>query len=101
MRVGTAEMLRDLGHEVTEAPSGPEALARVGEGLKFDLLVTDYKMPRMNGAELARRMRAIRPDTPMLISGYTGAEEVAPDLIRLTKPFRQAELAEALVRFAA
>ena len=102
VRIGTAEMLRDLGHVVTEAPGGPEALARVGAGLEFDLLVTDYKMPRMNGAELAKRMRAIRPDTPiLLISGYIGVGDEAPDMIRLTKPFRQADLAEALVKLAA
>ena len=102
VRVGTAEMLRDLGHTVTEAPGGPEALARASEGLSFDLMVTDYKMPRMNGAELARRMRALRPGTPiLLITGYTGVEEEAPDLIRLSKPFRQADLAEALVKIAA
>ena len=102
VRTGTAEMLRDLGHSVTEALGGAEALDRVKGGLAFDLLVTDYKMPRMNGAELARQMRVIRPDTPiLLITGYTGIEEEAPDLMRLTKPFRQADLADALLRLPA
>ena len=102
VRTGTAEMLRDLGHSVTEALGGAEALDRVKGGLAFDLLVTDYKMPRMNGAELARQMRAIRPDTPiLLITGYTGVDEEAPDLMRLTKPFRQADLADALLRLPA
>ena len=102
VRSGTADMLRDLGHTVTEFPGGPEALARVADGLTFDLLVTDYKMPRMNGAELAKRVRAIRPRTPvLLISAYIGAEDEAPEFVRLTKPFRQADLAQALVRIAA
>jgi CheY-like chemotaxis protein len=102
VRAGAAEMLRDLGHTVTEAPGGLEALARIREGLTFDLLVTDYKMPRMNGAELARRIRALRPRIPiLLISGYTGAEDEAPEFVRLTKPFRQVDLAQALVRIAA
>lgn len=102
VRTGTAEMLRDLGHQVTEAPSGVDALARVSGGLSFDLLVTDYKMVRMDGAELARRVRAIRPRMPiLLISGYTGMEDEAPDMVRLTKPFRQADLVEALVKIAA
>jgi CheY-like chemotaxis protein len=102
VRGGTADMLRDLGHTVTESPGGPEALARVEDGLSFDLLVTDYKMPRMNGAELARQIRALRPRTPiLLISGYIGVEDEAPEFVRLTKPFRQADLARALVKIAA
>jgi PAS domain S-box-containing protein len=100
-RHGAAEMLRDLGHTVTEAPGGPEALARVDEGLAFDLLMTDYKMPRMNGAELAKRIRELRPGAPiLLISGYTGVEDEAPEFVRLTKPFRQADLAKALITIA-
>ncbi len=102
VRNGTADMLRDLGHTVTEASGGPEALVRIDEGLAFDLLVTDYKMPLMTGAELAKRIRALRPRTPiLLISGYTGVEAEAPEFLRLTKPFRQADLAEALIKIAA
>ena len=96
-RHGAAEMLRDLGHRVIESPGALEALERVDDGLAFDLLVTDYKMPRMTGAELATRIRAARPGTPiLLISGYTGVEDEAPEFVRLTKPFRQADLAKAL-----
>jgi PAS domain S-box-containing protein len=102
VRNGAAEMLRDLGHTVTEAPGGLEALARVEGGLPFDLLITDYKMPRMNGAELARKVRVLRPNTPiLLITGYTGGHEDAPEFTRLTKPFRQADLAKALTKIAA
>jgi PAS domain S-box-containing protein len=102
VRNGAAEMLRDLGHTVTEAPGGPEALARIDDGLTFDLLVTDYKMPRMNGAELAARVRARRPGTPVLIiTGYTGAYDDAPEFAHLTKPFRQVDLAKALIKIAA
>ncbi len=102
VRSGTAEMLRDLGHTVTEAPGGLEALERIEDGLTFDLLVTDYKMPRMNGSELAKRIRSLRPGTSiLLISGYTGVEDEAPEYMRLTKPFRQADLAHALIKIAA
>ncbi len=58
-------------------------------------------MPGMNGAELALEVRARKPGLPILIvSGYTEAEEIAPDLPRLTKPFRNAELAQSLAGLA-
>ncbi|MDO9487370.1 MAG: hypothetical protein Q7J32_03275, partial [Sphingomonadaceae bacterium] len=57
--------------------------------------------PGMSGAELARRLRNLRPDVPvLLITGYTGSAEEAADLPRLDKPFRQADLANALGRLA-
>ena len=50
----------------------------------------------MNGAELAREARAINPGLPVLIvSGYAEVDGLAPDLPRLTKPFRNAELVRA------
>ena len=98
VRTATAEMLRELGHVVTEAGSGAEALARLPE-LAPDIVVTDYKMPRMDGAELASRVREIRPALPLLlITGYTGRADEAPDLPRLDKPFRRADLAAAIER---
>jgi len=99
VRSATAEMLRDLGHSVVEAASGGEALIRLADGLPIDALVTDYKMPGMSGAELAKRMHELRPSVPvLLITGYTGSAEEAADLTRLDKPFRQADLASALTR---
>ena len=99
VRSGTAEMLRDLGHTVFEAASGGEALIRLADGLPIDALVTDYKMPGMSGAELAKRLRSLRPDTPvLLITGYTGSAVEAADLPRLDKPFRQIDLAMALMQ---
>ena len=102
VRAGTADMLRDLGHEVVAVGGGSEALGHITDDCRFDLLITDYKMPRMNGAQLAEKIKIIKPDMPiLLITGYTGVEEEAPDLMRLAKPFRQADLAEALIKIAA
>ncbi|MFO1062001.1 MAG: PAS domain-containing protein [Dongiaceae bacterium] len=93
VRAGTAEMLRELGHAVTEANGAAEALVRLADGTPFDLVVTDFMMPHMNGAELAQAVRDRRPDLPvLLITGYAGAEN-EPDLPRLAKPFRQGDLA--------
>ncbi len=95
VRMSTADMLADLGFEVLEAGSGEEALGLFREGAAVDLLVTDHLMPGMSGAELAREARALRPGLPVLIvSGYAEVEGLAPDLPRLVKPFRVAELAE-------
>jgi signal transduction histidine kinase len=76
VRVGTAEMLRDLGHDVTEASDGQGALLLLQEEPGFDAVVSDYKMPRMDGAELAERIRQVRPNMPiLLITGYTGTTD--------------------------
>jgi signal transduction histidine kinase/CheY-like chemotaxis protein len=97
VRAATAELIRDLGHEVAEAASGAEALARLEGGPDIDLLITDYLMPGMNGGELARKVEEIRPDIPvLLITGYTGSTKDALHLPRLAKPFGRAEIAEAL-----
>ena len=97
VRIATAELIRDLGHEVAEAESGAEALARLEAGLKIDVLITDYLMPGMNGGALARKVAEGRPDIPvLLITGYTGSTEDALHLPRLAKPFGRTEMAEAL-----
>ncbi|AHE53469.1 hypothetical protein NX02_08730 [Sphingomonas sanxanigenens DSM 19645 = NX02] len=100
VRNGTADMLRILGHRVAEASGGAEALRMLmAAPHEIELVITDYKMPGMDGAELAERIRAERPDMPMLlISGYTGAVDPIADIPRLNKPFGLGELAEALQR---
>jgi CheY-like chemotaxis protein len=97
VRMSTADMLSDLGFEVVEASSAEEALSLIGDGTRPDLLVTDHLMPGMTGAELARKARLLIAGLPILIvSGYAEVEGIAPDLPRLTKPFRNSELAERL-----
>jgi signal transduction histidine kinase/ActR/RegA family two-component response regulator len=99
VRVGTAEMMRDLGHQVREASGGFEALAILAEDGRFDVVVTDYKMPGMDGAELAGNVRKLRPDAAiLLITGYTGTGEAVANLPCLSKPFGQIEIATALGR---
>jgi CheY-like chemotaxis protein/two-component sensor histidine kinase len=99
VRMSTADMLNDLGYEVIEASSAEEALRLLKQGAPPDLIVTDHLMPGMSGAELAREVRATSPRLPILIvSGYAEVEGIAPDLPRLTKPFRNAELAERLAK---
>ena len=99
VRMSTADMLNDLGYDVVEAGSAEEALQLIEGGVVPAILVTDHLMPGMNGEELARSLRTRLPEIPVLIvSGYAEAEGIAPDLPRLTKPFRNAELADRLER---
>ncbi|MGN2251833.1 ATP-binding protein [Frateuria sp. GZRe12] len=97
VRDGTAAMLRELGHRVVEVGGAGEALEKLQDGLQIDVVVTDYKMPRMDGAELARRLRSVQPSLPvLLITGYSGHADDTHGLSRLAKPFRQADIAAAL-----
>ena len=96
VRAGTAEMLRALGHTVTEATGALDALRRLEAGAAIEVVVTDYMMPHMDGAELAHRIAERHPGMPVLvITGYAGGALDA-GLPVLAKPFRQADLAQAL-----
>lgn len=73
-----ADILSLSGHEVTEAGSGPDALEKV-RALSFDCVLTDIKMPEMNGVELHRQLREAQPGLPVvLMTAYA-----SDDLIRL------------------
>jgi PAS domain S-box-containing protein len=97
VRMSTADMLADLGYDVVEAGSAEEGLRLIHGGLEPAVLVSDHLMPGMSGAQLAREIRRLRPGLPVLIvSGYAEEEGIDPDIPRLTKPFRNAELAASL-----
>jgi signal transduction histidine kinase/CheY-like chemotaxis protein len=97
VRISTADMLGELGYVVVESESAEDAVRRIKQGLSPDLVVTDHLMPGMSGADLARWLRADHPTLPVLIiSGYADVDDLAPDLPRLAKPFRQVGLAEAI-----
>jgi CheY-like chemotaxis protein len=71
--VARKSVLEELGYQISTAAEGQAAL-ELYRGRKFDLVITDYKMPRMNGLELIQRIREIGTDTPIiLISGYADA----------------------------
>lgn len=103
VRATTVAMLSDLGHRVLEAGSGAQALDLLGAGESPDLVITDYLMPAMTGAELAREIRARKPGLPILLAtGYASlAGNVTTDLPLLPKPFEQAELAATVDRLIA
>jgi signal transduction histidine kinase/CheY-like chemotaxis protein len=92
--------LRSLQYQVTAVESGEQALATLDGGERFDLLLVDFAMPGMNGAEVARAAQNRQPDIKVLmVSGYadSAAVEAALGSARLLrKPFDVAELGAAV-----
>ncbi|MHB8839236.1 MAG: response regulator [Gemmatimonadaceae bacterium] len=81
------------GYTVLEAPSGEEALQIARENaLKIDVVLTDVRMPGMDGPSLAHRLRELQPTVRVVyMSGYTDGrleqELPAPGRVFLHKPF--------------
>jgi signal transduction histidine kinase len=96
----TVALLEDLGHKVVEAHSGAEAMTMIDGGLSPDLVITDHAMPGMSGTDLALRLKAQRPELPILLAtGYAELEdEPSIDLPRLAKPYTQQQLSWEISR---
>ncbi|RRN62069.1 ATP-binding protein [Caulobacter sp. 602-1] len=93
------QCLRSLGYRVTEASGGQEGLSRLAED-RPDLMVVDFAMPGMDGAQVARRARQVIPTLGMLlITGYADASAIR-ELVNseavLRKPFKVSDLAVAV-----
>ncbi len=101
--LNTTAMLEDLGHTVFEATSGRDALDIVRREGSVDLVITDQAMPHMTGSDLAAAIRAERPNLPIILA--TGYAELPPGtdsgLPKLSKPFRQHQLADAIEKVLA
>ena len=93
--MSTAAILEDLGHATIEVSSGEKALKILSGGTRIDLVLTDYAMPGMNGADLAMRIRKSHPDLPVLLAtGYADLPNgLTIDLPRLGKSYNQSQLA--------
>ena len=94
VRALTRDVLEMHGYSVLEALDSADAL-RLGEthAGRLDLLITDVVMPRMSGPELARRLRARRPELRVLcMSGYPeGAQRAVPTGLDLYRTLTQRE----------
>ena len=98
----TRAMLRELGHVVLEAGSGGAALDVLQREAGIDLLVVDFAMPGMNGAEVVRLAHGRQPNLPVLfVTGFADRGGLAgvDDAYIVGKPFHYEELASK-VQFA-
>ncbi len=96
------EFLEGEGFHVTLAVSAEDAIHAFRDAA-FDAVVTDYKMPGANGADLARHLRSLRPRLPIiLLTGFMSAldREAMSRLFDeiLEKPMGVTRMAEALLR---
>ena len=98
-----AGYLKKKGYAVTIADSGTAGV-RGFENASFDLVLTDYKMPDITGAEVLRKLKEIQPEIPVIVMTAYGSIESAVDLMKqgafdyLQKPIDLDELTIAIQR---
>ncbi|HJX16214.1 MAG TPA: response regulator, partial [Candidatus Deferrimicrobiaceae bacterium] len=86
--------LRKAGYKVEVASDGTEGLAIFSPG-KFDLVITDVKMPGISGIEVLRRIRKTSRDTPVLVITAFGNVDTAVEAMKegaydfIGKPFHR------------
>lgn len=96
VRLLVVETLRACGHTVLEAADGQAALDVIQKSPDLDLIVSDIRLPKMDGFSVARSARQLRPNLKLLfLTGYVRAqppEELSPVTI-IHKPFDPDNLA--------
>ncbi|MCP8897358.1 response regulator [Shinella daejeonensis] len=103
LRIFVARALRLDGHETVEAEDGAAGLEALDEG-DFDLLLSDIRMPVMDGIELAHRASTAHPSLKILLmTGYAEQRERADDLAVkivdvVSKPFSLPDIRRAVAQ---
>jgi signal transduction histidine kinase/ActR/RegA family two-component response regulator len=96
VREVTRAILHECGYKVLEAGSGGAALDLIEREPEIDLMIADFAMPGMNGAEVARLAQAKRPTLPVLfVTGFADRTALAGigEAQIISKPFMDDELA--------
>lgn len=103
MLIAINETLRRKGYSITTAGSGMEALCRLKEKY-YQLVLTDMRMPEMSGLDLLRNIKALSPQTPVVLLTAYGTIQNAVDAMRhgaydyLLKPFSSEALENVVQR---
>ena len=99
-----AVLLRKSGYDVEACHSGPDALQALSHD-RFDMLLTDFVMPRMDGAELIRYARKVQPGIPVIVLTGFGTVDVATKVMQagaddyVSKPFDVKHLQKVVARY--
>ncbi|HEX8620552.1 MAG TPA: response regulator [Allosphingosinicella sp.] len=104
VRETTAGMLCDMGHTVETAADGPGLIRKLSAApADYDLIITDYAMPLLSGADVLKQAREIRPGMPgIIISGYADSRSIdrpGTESVVLTKPFTLDQMKRAIGAF--
>ena len=97
------QLLRIKGHEGVPAESGAIALDLMKQGA-FDVVITDLRMPHMNGLEFLREAKALKPSMPVILVTAYASNETAVESIKLgvfdyvSKPFKFDDLLATIER---
>lgn len=92
-----AEILNDLGYRTIEEPDGESALSAISSGPPVDLVIADYRMPKMNGLQFIESLRNIMPAVPMImVTAFANVESYLQSFSLgvfeyMNKPFSKAE----------
>ncbi len=103
IRLTLSQALETLGTEIDTAANGEEALAKL-KGKEFGLILLDIRMPGMDGMEVLRRVREIRPDIRVIMITAYGTIESAVEAMKLgavdflQKPFDPEQVRELVSR---
>jgi DNA-binding NtrC family response regulator len=98
MRDSLATTLVREGHEIVAAGDGQAAVSRLSNGTRYDLLITDLKMPRMTGIELLAEVKKLRPELPVVLMTAFATVQTAVEAMKLgaydyiQKPFDGEEI---------
>ena len=103
LRVSVAKIVSRLGHSVDTAGTATEGLARLAKQ-PYELVLTDFRLPDLDGLEVIERARALRPETELVLFTGFGSIPLAVQAIKrgaydfVTKPVKRAELERVIAR---
>ena len=90
VRMGVALLLEELGHKVLQASTAAQAMQLLGENDDIEILMTDFRMPDIDGLEMIAKAKAVSPSIrTVLMTGYAVDDErfAFTNTPRLAKPF--------------
>lgn len=106
MQIAIKAALMKAGHEATIVPHGKAALQALTEA-KYDLLITDQRMPEMTGLELLEALKGLQQETPAIMITAHGTITQAVEAMQhgaadfITKPFASEDLLRVIERVIA